>query len=138
MSRLFLHILITLTSMNSFASGDLEYSKCVKAQDESKLDEAISFCSAAVEHGHIGAKLTLGHIYFNKKKPDFELATKWYRDFAESDIEGYQYGFAMLGHVAFKQDKYNEAMKWYMLCNKSPYKGCKSSINRLKNYIKIK
>jgi len=136
MMRLVEFIVIVLLSSNTFASGDFEYSKCVKAQNELKPDAAINFCSAAIAQGHIGAKLTLGHIYFTRENPNYDLASKWYKDFTESEIEGYQYGFAMLGHVAFKQEKYSEAMKWYKLCNEPPYKGCQQSINRLKKYIK--
>ena len=127
-------ILVALRPFDTSAAGTTEYSKCLAAQNNANVESAIEFCSAAVKKGHQGAKLTLGHLHFLKEVPDYDLAKKWYLAFAESKFQGFQYGYAMLGKVALKQENYIKAMEWFELCNQPPYKGCSTAIEKLKKH----
>ena len=126
-------ILLFLFSSLCSATGDSEYSRCVKAQEVGKLEDAIFHCTQAVEKGSQQAKLVLGHLNFMNSTPDLELAIKWYLAFAESKIEGYQYGYAMAGQVALQQKEFKNALIWFELCNKKPYKGCGAALEKLKD-----
>ena len=136
MKKIFIILVTFIFPFAIYASGEIEYNKCIKAIEEKKDTTAIKYCTMSVNKGNPFAMLVLGHLYVEGKNKDLNKSKQWYLKFASSRADGYQYGYARLGHIALEQGNKLKAIEWFTLCSKPPYKGCDDNLRKLNAHNK--
>ena len=111
-------------------NGVYFYSKCVAEDNKNNIKEAIEFCMKSRDAGNPAPLLLLGHVYLKDSQfKSNNKASKYYEEFAQSCSESSDYGFARLGRIALENSLYEDAYKWFYLCQNSVYAGCENVLN---------